>query len=82
MYPSFLNEVSSLFNVASEIPSLFAKSSLIIDGFCFMIDSIVLLPFIYRLIYRFIYRLIYWLVYWLVLNMQSQFNLHKFWLFL
>ena len=51
-----------------------------------MIDSIVLLPFIYRLIYRFIYRfiyrLIYWLVYWLVLNMQSQFNLHKFWLFL
>ena len=31
MYPSFLNEVSSLFNVASEIPSLFAKSSLIID---------------------------------------------------
>lgn len=38
MHPFFLSEVSSLFSVASETLSLFAKSSLVIDGFSFIAD--------------------------------------------
>ena len=38
MHPFFLSEVSSLFSVTSETLSLFAKSSLVIDGFSFIAD--------------------------------------------
>lgn len=39
MQPFFLSEASSLFSVASETSSILAKSSLVIDGFCFIADK-------------------------------------------